>query len=245
MLRSIQNLSGAAISARDGEIGKVHSFFFDDQSWVIRYLVVDTGRWLPGRKVLIAPTALGRPDWQGRIFPVNLTKEQVRNSPDIDTDRPVSRQREAELHKYYDWAPYWGIGYGLDLPPGQHVEADRGAVAVESAQGNTHLRSTKEVRGYRIHATDGEIGHVEDFIVGDEEWVIRYLVVDTGHWLSGRKVLISSEWVRDIGWDEREVWVDVAREAIENSPPYNETDPVNRKYETQMYDYYGRPKYWK
>lgn len=245
MLRSIRNLSGAAISARDGEIGRVYSFLFDDQSWAVRYLVVDTGRWLPGRKVLIAPTALGRPDWQDRIFPVNLTKEQVRNSPDIDTEKPVSRQREAELHKYYDWAPYWGLGYGLDLPPGRYVEADRGAVAVKSAQGDVHLRSTKEVRGYRIHAVDGEIGHVDDFIVADEEWVIRYLVVDAGHWLSGRKVLISPEWVRDIGWDEREVWVDVARETIEHSPPYNEADPVNREYETQMYDYYGRPKYWK
>ncbi len=113
----------------------MHSFFFDDTNWAIRYLVVDTGRWLPGRKVLIAPTALGRPDWQGRVFPLNLTKDQVRSSPDIDTDRPVSRQREAELRKYYDWAPYWGVGYGLDLPPGQYVEADRGAVAVENGRG--------------------------------------------------------------------------------------------------------------
>lgn len=244
MLRSIKNLSGAAISARDGEIGKVHSFLFDDDNWTVRYLVVDTGKWLPGRKVLIAPTALGRPDWQGRTLPVNLTKDQVRNSPDIDTERPVSRQKEAELRKYYDWAPYWGVGYGIGLPPGQYVEADRGAVAVENVQGDVHLRSTKEVRGYRIHATDGEIGHVEDFIVSDDGWVIRYLVVDTRNWLPGRSVLISPDWVRDIGWEEREVWVDVAKQQIEDSPPFNETDPVNREYETQMYDYYGRPKYW-
>lgn len=246
MLRSIKNLTGATIGARDGEIGKVNSFLFDSESWVIRYLVVDTGKWLPGRKVLIAPMALGQPDWQSRVFPVNLTKEQIRNSPDIDTDKPVSRQREAELHTYYDWAPYWGTGYGIALPPGHRVEADRGAVALETAeQGDPHLQSTREVRGYHIHATDGEIGHVEDFIVSDEEWVIRYLVVDTGNWLPGRKVLIAPEWVRDIGWDEQEVWVDVAKESIENSPPYDETDPVNREYETQMYDYYGRPKYWK
>ena len=149
---------------------------------------------------------------------MNLTKEQVRNSPDIDTDRPVSRQREAEFRKYYDWAPYWGVGYGLDLPPGQCVEADRGAVAVESMQGDAHLRSTKEVHGYRIHATDGEIGHVEDFIVSDDGWVIRYLVIDTGKWLSGRNVLISPDWVRDIGWDEREVWVDVTRPGDRREP---------------------------
>lgn len=245
MLRSIRNLSGMAVHARDGDIGRVHSFLFDDDKWTIRYLVVDIGSWLSGRKVLIAPSALGRPDWQNRVFPVDLTKDQIRKSPDIDTDRPVSRQREAELRKHYDWSPYWGIGYGLDLPPERYVEVDRGAVAVEDAQGDTHLRSTKEVRGYHIHATDGEIGHVEDFVVSDDEWVIRYLVVDTGSWLSGRSVLISPDWVRDIGWDEREVWVDVARSAIEESPPYNESDPVNREYETQMYDYYGRPKYWK
>jgi hypothetical protein len=245
MLCSAKNLTGIAISALDGDIGRVHSFLFDDEKWTIRYLVVDTGRWLPGRKVLIAPSALGHSDWQGPVFPVNLTKDQVRNSPDIDTDKPVSRQREAELHKYYDWAPYWGIGYGIDLPPGQYAEADRGAVAVESTQGDTHLRSTREIRGYRIHAIDGEIGHVEDFIVSDEGWVIRYLAVDTGKWLSRRHVLIPPEWVRDISWDERQVWVDVAKAIIEESPPYDPTGPISQSYETQMYDYYGRPRYWK
>lgn len=245
MLRSIKNLTGTAIHAQDGEIGKVHAFYFDDRKWAVRYLVVDTGKWLPGRKVLIAPAALGQPDWQARVFPVNLTKEQIRNSPDIDTDKPVSRQREAELRKYYDWAPYWGVGYGIGPTPGQYVEADRGSVAVESTEGDTHLRSTAEVRSYRIHATDGEIGHVEDFIVSDDEWVIRYLVVDTRRWLPGRSVLLSPEWVQDIRWEDRAVWVNVTKQQIEDSPPYDQTDPVNREYETQMYDYYGRPKYWK
>ncbi|MGE5297225.1 MAG: PRC-barrel domain containing protein [Solirubrobacterales bacterium] len=245
MLRSVKSLRGVAISALDGEMGKVDSFLFDDHKWTIRYLVVDTGRWLPGRKVLIAPTALGRSEGQGPVLPVNLTKEQVRNSPDIDTDKPVSRQREAELRKYYDWAPYWGFGYGLDLPSGERAEADRGAVAVEHAQGDTHLRSTKDVRGYRIHAIDGEIGHVEDFIVSDVEWVVRYLAIDTGKWLAPRHVLISPDWVRDIGWDEREVWVDVTIDAIEKCPLYDPTGPISREYETQVYDYYGRQKYWK
>ncbi|MEN6336529.1 MAG: PRC-barrel domain-containing protein [Phycisphaerales bacterium] len=245
MLHSVKSLTGIAISALDGDIGKVHSFLFDDESWVIRYLVVDTGRWLPGRKVLIAPSAVAHSDWHGPVFPVNLTKDQVRHSPDIDTDQPVSRQREAELRKYYDWAPYWGLGYGIDLPPGQYVEADRGTVAVETAQGDTHLRSTREIRGYRIHAIDGEIGHVEDFIVDDEGWVIRYIAVDTGKWLTRHSVLISPDWVRDIGWDERQVWVDVARDVIDKSPPYDPSGPISRQYETQMYDYYGRPKYWK
>ncbi|OHB64482.1 MAG: hypothetical protein A2Y77_07255 [Planctomycetes bacterium RBG_13_62_9] len=243
MLRSVRSLRGFGIGARDGVVGKAHCLLFDDGSWAVRYLVVDTGGWLPGRKVLIAATALERPDWHARIFPVGLTRRQIENSPDIDTDKPVSRQREIELHDYYNWVPYWGTAYGagavaavpLPKPPGEVKQA---------AEGDSHLRSTREVAGYRIHATDGAIGHVEDFIVSEEDWVIRYLVVDTRNWLPGRSVLISPEWVREIGWEEQQVWVDVSRQAIEDSPPYDASAPVNREYEVQMYDYYGRPKYW-
>jgi len=244
MLRSVTGLEGFAIGARDGEMGKVHSLLFDDRSWVIRYLVADTGSWLPGRKVLIAATALRRPDWKARTFPVDLTKEQVRNSPDIDTDKPVSRRREEDLHRHCNWVPYWGATHEVPTVSAGHVEADRGGVAVETAETGTHLRSTREVKGYRIHATDDLIGRVADFIVSDEDWVIRYLVVSTGRWLLGRSVLISPEWVRDIDWEKREVWVDVSRQTIEDSPPYDPSAPVNREYEAQMYDYYGRPKYW-
>jgi uncharacterized protein YrrD len=243
VLRSIISLRGFGIGARDGEIGKVHSFLFDDRSWAVRYLVADTGGWLHGRKVLIAATALERPDWHARVFPVELTKEQVRNAPDIDTDRPVSRQHEAELHKYYNWAPYWGTGYGaavFTVPPAQEEQEP----PENAAEGNPNLRSTREVIGYRIHATDGQIGHVEDFIISDEDWVIRYIVVDTRNWLPGRSVLVSPEWVRDISWEEQEVWVGVSKETIEDSPPFDPSAPVNREYEVQMYDYYGRPKYW-
>ena len=243
MLRSVISLRGFSIGAKDGEIGKVHTFLFDDLSWAIRYLVVDTGGWLRGRKVLIAATALGRPDWHTQSFPVELTKQQVRDSPDIDENEPISRQREAELHRYYNWVPYWGTGYGaavFTVPPGQEEQES----SEEVAGGTSNLRSTREVIGYRIHATDGQIGHVEDFIISDEDWVIRYLVVDTRHWLPGRSVLVSSEWVRNISWEGREVWVDVPKQMIEDSPPYDPSAPVNREYEVQMYDFYGRPKYW-
>ena len=243
MLRSVRSLGGFSIGAKDGEIGKVHSFLFDDRSWAIRYLVIDTGGWLPGRKVLIAASALDRPDWRAHIFPVALTRQQVKDSPDIDTNKPVSRQREAELHKYYNWAPYWGTGYGaavFAIPP---VEEEQ-EPSEEAAKGNPNLRSTREVIGYRIHATDGQIGHVEDFIISDEDWVIRYMVIDTRNWLGGRSVLVSPEWVAEIRWQEQEVRVDVSRQRIEDCPPYDPSAPVNREYEVQMYDYYGRPKYW-
>jgi len=243
MLRSIRSLRGFAVSTTDGEIGRVHSFLFDGRSWVVRYLVVDIGGWLPGRKVLIAATALRRPDWQDRVFPVEMTREQVQNSPDIDTDMPVSRQRETELHKHYSWTPYWGTGYGAAVFTMPSVEQEE-KPSEETVKGDPNLRSTREVIGYRIHAIDGQIGHVDDFIVSDEDWIIRYLVVDTRNWLPGRSVLISPEWVRDISWEDQEVWVDVASETIEDSPPYDPSAPVNREYEVQMYDYYGRPKYW-
>ncbi len=244
MLRSLKGLRDFTIGATDDTIGKVHSFFFDGQTWAIRYLLADTGTWLPGRKVLIAVTALGQPNWEGRIFPVALTKEQVKKSPDIDTDKPVSRQREVELHQHYGWAPYWGMGYGVPVggvpapPPVDAKEVN------EAAKGDPNLRSTREVNGYHIHATDGSIGHVDDFIASEGDWMIRYLVVDTRNWLPGRHVLISPDWVQRISWDDRAVYVDVSREKVENSPRYNPSAPVNREYEIQMYDYYGRPKYW-
>jgi len=243
MLRSTRSLGGFSIGARDGEIGQVHAFLFDDRSWAIRYLAVDTGRWLRGRKVLIAASALDRPDWHAHVFPVELTRQQVKDSPDIDANRPVSKQREAELHEYYNWAPYWGTGYGaavLTVPPLKEGQKP----SDETAREDVNLRSTREVVGYRIHATDGQIGHIEDFIVSDEDWVIRYLVVDTRNWLGGRSVLVSPEWVATITWEEQEVWVDVSKQRIEDCPPYDPSAPVNREYEVQMYDYYGRPKYW-
>jgi len=243
VLRSVVSLRGFSIGAKDGEIGKVYSFVFDDRSWAIRYLVVDTGGWLRGRRVLIAATALEHPDWHARVFPVELTKQQVRDAPDTDTDKPVSRQYEAELHSYYNWAPYWGTGYGaavFTVPPLQEEQKP----SEEDAGANPNLRSTREVIGYRIQAMDGPIGHVEDFIISDEDWVIRYLVADTRNWLPGRSVLVSPEWVTEISWEGQEVWMDVSKQVIEDSPPFDPSAPVNREYEVQMYDYYGRPKYW-
>jgi hypothetical protein len=190
---------------------------------------------------------LGALAWRDRVLHVNLMKEQVRNSPDIDTEKPVSRDREAELHSHYGWMPYWGTGYGIGgVPPAGYpqTQADRQTAVLEAERPETNLRSSREVKGYRIHAADGLIGHVDDFIVNDEDWVIRYLVLDTGRWLPGRKVLVSPGWVTDIRWEDREVWVDVPRQTIKDSPPYDPSAPINRQYETQMYDYYGRPRYW-
>lgn len=251
MFLSIKNLSNYKIEATNGSIGHVHSFLFDDQSWTVRYLVVDTGSWLPGRKVLITPAALGKPDGQIEVFPVELIREQVKNSPDFDTEKPVSRQQEIELYKYYNWIPYWGSAGPLaayaDVAPVAPTQVEDEQPASAEAKGKTdpHLRSTKEVIGYKIHAEDGEIGHVEDFIVHEDDWIIRYVVIDTRNWLPGRKVIIPPDWwIKDISWADSEVVVNVKRDAIKNSPEFDPAEPVNREYETRLYDYYGRSKYW-
>lgn len=247
MLRSIKALRGYTIAARDGEIGHVHEFYFDDASWILRYLVVDTGPWLFGRKVLISPVALAQPEWGLERFPVLLTKEQVENSPSIDLDAPVSRQQELELHRYYGWPVYWS-GPGAPVGPGavaiDPIEAAPGAPATQQEEGDPHLRSTREVIGYHIEARDGEFGEVEDFIVDDVAWIIRYMVIDTRAWLPGRKVLISPRWIEEVDWIETKVSVDLPQETIKNSPEYNPKAPVNREYEERLYDYYGRPAYW-
>jgi hypothetical protein len=237
MLRSLKELFGYTIRAMDGEIGNVHNFYFDDQSWTVRYLVVDTGGWLSGQRVLISPQALGHPEWEKKEFPVTLTQEQVEHAPHIDTDKPVSRQMEQELYGYYGWAPYWNTAAPLVTIP-KFVDTD------DKEVGDPHLRSVRTITGYHIKVTDGEIGHVDDFIASDEDWVIRYMIVDTRNWLPGKRVLVAPTWVDGVGWAERKVHVGLSRNTVKDSPEFDPSAPVNREYELRLYDYYGRPKYW-
>jgi len=253
MKRSINSLIGYTISATDGELGKVNEFFFDDFSWSIRYLVVDTGTWLTDRKVLIPHAALGTTDWKLRIFHVNLTMDQIRKSPDIDTEKTVSRQKEIELHDYYGLPVYWGndfyttpIGMMPFVPIGlipvapnnddKILEADK--KSGQQSHGDPHLRSTKNVKGYHISADDGEIGHVEDYIVDDEKWKLCYLVVNTHNWIPGKKVLILLRWIKLINWDESMVFVNLSRESIKNSPEFDASLPISNEYETEFFKHY-------
>lgn len=255
MLRSVDEMRGYTVEAADGDMGKVHDLYFDDRDWMVRYLVVDTGHWLPGRRVLLPTSAFGRP--KATVFPVKLTREQVRTSPSSEAHKPVSRQHEVELHRHYAWPMYWEGPLVQGGPPPAELaspvqrekpiegEPSRGIPAGVDEEGNhNHLRSVHEVTGYHIHATDGRIGHVDDFIAEDDEWAIRYMVVDTRNWLPGRKVLVSPEWIRDVRWESSEVEVEMGKEDIRNSPVFDPSAPVNRTYEERLYDYYGRPIYW-
>lgn len=251
MLRSMNEIQGYQIEAVDGDLGNVDEFYFDDQTWTVRYMVVDTGPWIFGRKVLISPIALLEPVWSSRKMPVMLTRKQVEESPDIKIDEPVSLQDEIVLRKYYEWPNYWIQPTGMPTPatvasyyPPEAPEMEERAVVVHGQGGDPHLRRTREVTGYHIQAKDGRIGHVSDFIVEDEAWVIRYVVVDTRNWLPGREVLTSPAWIESIDEKRSLVEIDLKKETIENSPEYDPESPVNRDYEKVLYDYYGRPRYW-
>lgn len=252
MLRNTQELKSYAIGATDGEIGKVADIFFDDQSWVVRYLVVDTGSWLTSRKVLISPYAVQRADWDDKRLPVSLSMEQVKNSPNIDTDLPVSRQHEMAYADYYRYPYYWGAegfwGDGLYYPtePERSTDAELHAQAERARHqsDDPHLRSCKSVVGYHIHASDGDIGHVQSMLVDEGTWAIRYLVVDTSNWWMGHKVLVPPEWITNVNWADSSVTINLSRETVKNSPRYESSEDLNRSHELELYSHYGRPSYW-
>lgn len=246
MQRNIKSLIGFSIGATDGEIGEVTDLYFDDHTWTVRYLIVETGNWLNNRKVLISPQALLTPDWENKIFPVNLTKDQIKNSPDIDTERPVSRQHEIEMHNYYPWTSYWGGGMGASGMVTDVTEPLVDAVKrdehkeTKHTMGDAYLRSTDKVTGYTIHATDGEIGDVEDFIVDDSSWELDFFEVDTGNWFPGKKVLILPKLVKEIKWDNAEVILNVSIADVKNSPEYEPTEAIKESYSVNLQNYYGR-----
>jgi hypothetical protein len=252
MLRSLNSFKNHTIDARDGEIGKAHDFLFDDDSWAIRYLIVDTTRWLPGRKVLISAVELGQPQPDSSKVPVELTREKIKSSPDIDTDQPVSRQQEEAMHQRFGWPYYWmqpaPLGGAIMTPPAAPIIPEQLVHPRENdlgEPGDPNLRSANEIEGYHIEATDGRMGHVEDFIVDDETWIVRYLVVDTTNWLPGKKVLVAPEWrVDQFDWSERAVAINLSRERIKSAPEFHASAPIDRAYEQKLHDYYGRPIYW-
>ena len=245
MLIKAKTLEGFKLNSIDGDIGKVKEFYFDDLHWTIRYLVADTGGWLTGRQVLISPYALGDPDRLARHITVNLTKKQIEDSPSLSSDKPVSQQFELDYHGYYGYPMYSG---GLSMWGAYpYIQRNRelwNQPIPEEKQGDPNLRSTREVSGYRIQSTDGEIGHVEDFIIDDQTWAIRYLIIDTGNWWLGKKVLVSPRWIDRVSWDESKVFINLPSEIIQQSPEYMQEILLMRDYETRLHQHYNRQGYW-
>ena len=250
MLHRMEEVRKTKIHAKDGDIGHVDEFYFDDEKWTVRYLVIDTASWIFGRKVLISPFSVESVAWGDSRVHLNLTKDQIKNAPDIDTAKPISRLQESEYNRYYGIPYYWG-GTGMwgnaalpaaipvGLEPSERMTDDERA-ALE----NTHLRSSNEVIGYGIQASDGSIGHVEDFVFEDDTWAIRYVIVDTKNLLPGKKVMLSTQWVSSVDWDESAVYMNLSKDQIRNAPEYDPSQPIGRDYEQRLYEHYGEDIYW-
>ena len=264
MLNAISSLTGFEIKATDGTLGTVSDFLFDDSTWKVRWMVVDTGRWLTGRKVLVHPSAVIAAEYGARELRVGLTKAQVEDSPDIRQDSPVSQQMQSNLYNYYGGDPLWGGGmfggaydgsmYGggmgaiaspLSAPAyfgtAAVKEAERGDADID--QRDPHLRSIAEVSGYHVHASDGDIGHIQDFLIDNVSWGVRYLIVDTSNWWVGQHVLISPYAVKSVDWSERHVRLDLTREKIKSSPSWNPDDTINGEFERRLHNHYDWPGY--
>jgi hypothetical protein len=226
-LRKIADLKRFRLHARDGEIGKLREVYFDDHRWAVRHLVVDTGSWLLERQVLIAVGAVTGLDDGHKSIAVSLSRDEVKHSPPPDAAKPASRHYEEENQPYLD-------PLRRAAPPPAKDEA------VVQVPQDPHLYSSDEIAGYRIHADDGEFGHVLDLIVDDHDWTVRYLEADTRHWLPGKRVLLAPAWIRSVNWDETAVRVDLTREAIKAAPPYAPSKSITRDYEIRLFQHYGK-----
>ena len=271
MLQVSSAMKGYAIAAKDETIGTVSDFLFDQTTWTVRWLVVDTGKWLTGRKVLIHPSAIDHVDHERRQINVSLTRKQVEDSPDIRQDRPVSQQMQNDLYGYYGWDPLWNGGmYGTGIDSagvygglytggllaggmGETGLAERerpygpgrhgGDDDVALDEGDPNLRSIAEVIGYHVHAADGSIGHVENVLLDGPSWGIRYLVINTSNWWIGQHVLISPYAIKDIDWPDRSIRLDTTRAKIKASPPWKPSDVIDGTFERRLHEHYGWPGY--
>jgi hypothetical protein len=248
MLWRASDIHGSAIEATDGSIGSVDDFLFSDDDWIVRWAVIDTGNWLPGRQVLLPPNRLLLPDTKSDSISVALTRKQVEDSPEIDRDPPVSRQQEMRIYSHFGWEPYWSsmaasaaMGEPAMLPP---VVEPRPMQPLGET-GDPSLHATEDVSGYYIHARDGDIGHVEDFLISIPDWVVRYLVVDTKNWWPGKHVLIAPTWASGISWSERAVTIEMTRQQIEKAPEYVSGQIIDRPFEERLFEHHRRPGYWR
>jgi hypothetical protein len=252
MLQVVSGFRGCTLEVLDGTLGTVSDFLFDDRTWKTRWLVIDTGSWLPGRKVLLHPTAVKSSDLDQRLVRVDLTRAQVEASPNIGVDQPVSRQNESDMYLYYGWDPRWDTGLsggGFGLPRYSPSSSDDAMLrtpfdsATSSRDDDPHLRSITAITSYHVHAFDGSIGHIENFLIDDADWGIRYLIVDTRNWLAGQEVLLSPYAITTISWADHRVMIDLTREQVKKSPPWNPVEVIDQTYEERLHSHYGWPGY--
>lgn len=245
MLIKARTIHGYKLHSIDGEIGSIKECYFDDLHWTIRYLVVETGHWLTGRLVLVSPHSLSLIDPDNEVINVALTRKQIEDSPPFDSEKPVSRQYEDEFYHYYGLPMYWNGPYmwgPYPFIPKEMLKTEKPDKIEKTWESN--LRSTYHVRGYFIRANDGEIGHVDDFVIDEETWAVRYLIIDTRNWIPGKKVLLSPKWIDHISWLESKVFVKLDKSVIKQSPEYTEDTMITRDYEAGLHLHYNKKGYW-
>lgn len=245
MLINTNTIKGYKLNSNEGEVGKVNEFYFDDKFWTIRYLIAETGGWLTGRQILISPYALAEVNKQWEYIYVDLTKKQIKDSPSLENDKPVSRQFEVGYYAHYGYPAYWSGSYMWGYSPNimRNSKAQK-KVAQEEKTWDSNLRSTNEVSGYYLQASDGDIGHVKGFIIDEDSWAIRYLIIDTKNWWPGKIVLVSPQWIERVSWEESKVFINLTKEEIKSSPEFNEESPLSRKYEIELHKHYKHNGYW-
>ena len=264
MLSTATHLKHYAIHATDGIIGYVRDVYFDDHSWVVRYLVVETSGSLPVRKVLISPISVTRVDAMEHVLTLSITRQQVEDSPGIDTDKPISRGHERSVLGYYGYPNYWGAEglwgagsfpsillnmseRGMATPPHRGADIKRAQTIAEAGLGSDadiHLHSCREVAGYRIEAADGQVGQVKDFLLEELTWAIRYLVVNTSKWWSDHDVLVAVRWIHGVRWMDHTVTVALTCQAVKDSPAYDPERALDREQEAALFEHYGKAGYW-
>ncbi|HEX8949328.1 MAG TPA: PRC-barrel domain-containing protein [Dissulfurispiraceae bacterium] len=248
-LRGLQSVAGYAVIAKDGEVGAVEEFLFDDREWAIRFIVVRTGDWLPGKKVLLPPSVLEEPDWELPKLHITIERAQLARGPILGAHEPASRMFQIDLYKHFGWAPFWLEEEYFNVPL-HPSEVSSGLSRDQEKADDPHLLSTADTIEYRVEALNGDVGHPEDFVMDEDDWIIYYFAValdrseNVPEEETAKSVLIATEWVQKTAKEAGRVYLELDRDAVLRSPAYDPALPVDREYELELYDHYGRPRYW-
>ncbi len=214
MYYTTETINGFRVMAEGGEVGRIHDCFFDESSRHIRYLVVRTGSWLLGRDVIIVPSHVRDLSLEDEQLTTDLTKDELKNSPDVDTEKPISRRREIEYLSYYGMPMYWGSMPGIP-PTGAPTPPE--AAPEDGDDTASELRSAREITGYALQSQDGPAGTIKDIVFSPETWAVTHLLVRTGGWFSGKEIAVAIKWVEEIDWSRAVVGVDMPNDRLRDT----------------------------
>lgn len=247
------DLKSCNIRTADGEeLGTVKDFYFDEKFWAIRYFVVDTMKWLPGKKVVLSPITVDSINLNKEFIDLTESAEKVKNAPIKNEHTQISKHNEEELANYYGWPNYWtGVGpWGGFSTPSELTVAHREEKLQRGVQADGddlhQLRSVNDVKGeltgFNVEGTDEKIGNVSDFVIDQKTWQIKYFVVDTSKILAGDLVLLAKDWITEINWHDKKFFVNVTKELAEKAANFDSSTEITSEYEDNLYSNFGKSK---